>query len=420
MSITTFFSQLNHKLDFVNLVSGAVLGTLLTYLVPFLTRRVRLHRKRRLIRLQQAASGRNLYEWLISYYERNGHLEDLYTCSLGNLTDKVPILTKRNWQHVSPIQLSGESLVRHDDGVERKFPVDERLLAKRAFMGQKLFNDPSLYLDALEEEPNSIILRVKSCKYFELATSLIRLEEETYDAVRRRRRSSLLPIRNNHFSSVDQAARCSLKPFSVGCAGLMALEVEGTYEFIIQTRSSATITAGNLLAGIPQFGLMPVPQHDENLGILPYNFVKEYCEELYNREDLVQLMQSRHLPASWLGSFPEAGELLGMIHNGTCRLYSLGFGIDALSGTGTIAMLALIKNAEFAKSLRSKFAANWEIAQRQAGVKSIEPLRFVNWHSVEFEDWLRSGTLYYGSAFTIALAVKFLSTLEVGKGTDKK
>ncbi len=412
-----FIKAIFLRIDTVNLLLGAILGTVLSYLVPVLFKLMRHIRYQHLSRNRQLATGKAVYEWLVRYYERRGHLDDLFSCSLGEFTDRIPMLTSKDWQYTKEITLEEERFIVHDFGVEKHFTVDKRLIAQRELLGQKLFDDPTLYLDSLDQISHTLRFHVRSCRYFEVATALIKLEEETFNAVRKRTKYRNLPIRDEFFGSREQASKFALKPYSIGCACVLAFQKGDSYEFLIQTRSSETITAGNMQAGIPQFGLVPLPRDDVKIGILTYNFVKEFCEELYNKEELDQLMTSRRTASFWLNTLPQACELLAMLQNGVVRLFYLGFGIDALSGTSTIALLGVVKESAFSESLRSNIQANWEVAKREFVGKVVEPLRFIDYHSSEMEKSFRNGELYYGSAFTISLATKYLNENVVFKGS---
>lgn len=396
---------MNMSMEVVFLILGAILGTVLSLAAPYLYEKI----KKKMIDQDRASrqklleSGR-AYDWLIRYYQSNDHLNDLYDCKIGNFEIKIPFLTKDSWNRFEKNLLEDENFMEYSETADQKFPINNELIKKRIRLNQRLFNEATLYLDRLQESGDSIKLFVKRCQYYQMFTLLASLEEETFRAIRRNRLTHI-PIRDSMCSGLANAQQIHKKPSSIGCQVALALRTPEGFELVIQTRSHATITYGGAKALAPVFGLSPIPGITAPKNILLYNFIKEYCEELFNYEDLITLMATKRAEPMWFFELPEAKDILRLIDEGDLIFEYLGFGFDALNGSSTLAMLAVVNNVTYSQKLKTKISANWEVHERSY---EVEPIEFVDYRSAKFEEWLRQKKYQYGSAFAISRAIKKL------------
>ena len=177
---------------------------------------------------------------------------------------------------------------------------------------------------------------------------------------------------------------------------------------IVHTRSHETITYGGTKSGIPCFGFSPIPANSSRDDVWLYNFVREYCEELFSYDDLIETVSKKRGLADWFFDLPEAKELLDQYEKKSLTCEFMGFGIDALNGTATLAVLVIVRDVQFSNRLKHRIQANWEVAMRSL---SVEPLEFVEITSNKFRDWLKTGSLHFGSAFTLSRALQRLKAL---------
>jgi len=392
---------MNIKLEILFLILGAILGAVVpviyTNVINFYLNTSRTTRQKML------ESG-NSYDWLIEYYKRRGGLNDLFDCRIGKLEIKIPFLTKKKWNEYKNNLLDGEDFLNYSETLNQDFPVDKKLIRKRTLLKQRLFNEPTLYLDRLDENEKSIELHIKKCSYFQMFTLLASLEEETFKAIRSNTFSNT-PIRDTTCANTITAQQIHARPSSIGCQVAIALRVKTGYEIIIQTRSHSTITYGGAKALIPVFGLSPIVGESAYSNILFYNFIKEYCEELFDYEELITLMTTNRVDPYWFYNLPEAQEIFGLIERKLLALEYLGFGFDALNGSSTIALLAVIDDVEYSKNIKKKISTNWEVAQRSFDTM---PLEFIDYKSPKLEEWLQRKEYHFGSAFTLARALEEL------------
>ena len=81
-----------------------------------------------------------------------------------------------------------------------------------------------------------------------------------------------------------------------------------SYDIAIQSRSAQVLTAPNAKAVIPNFGLTDneLAGNKSALGILFYNLIKEYLEEMFNYEELIGDVMQRRVDPDWFLELPEA------------------------------------------------------------------------------------------------------------------
>ena len=396
-------------MEFLYLVIGVILGGLssLLFSIGYKKRTLYLQAKKKKER-QLLLEGDRVYEWLIEYYRRSGNLDDLFDCKIGNFEIKIPFLTKEEWQYFEVIDPKNNGIVQYAETTNQRFQINEKSIKSRVELGQRLFNEPTLYLDRLEESNESVTLHVKGCQYFQIITSLIDLEEETFRAIKNNTYVDV-PARDSYFSSVIHAQKLARKPFSVGCVVVAAFKREDTYEIIMQTRSHSTVTFGGTKSGIPNFGLSPILGAQDNPNILLYNFIREYCEELFSYDELIELMNKKRVDPYWFYQLPEARELLLLLEDRKLLLEFLGFGFDGLNGTAIIALLAIIDDVEYSKRLKANLVANWEVAERTL---EVIPIEFIDYKSLQLESWLRENRYHFGSAFAISRAIRRLESIQ--------
>jgi hypothetical protein len=405
---------MNIEMEILFLILGAILGTVVSIIIPKAYDWIKQERinhntsyRRKLLESD------NIYNWLVRYYSARNALNDLYDCRIGSFEIKIPVLTKLAWTRLECDLFTDGDLLHFAESLDPGFPVNEKLIQRRKTLGQRLFNERTVYLDRIEDEPENIKLHIKSCDYFQMFTLLASLEEETFQGIKKGS-ISFTPIRDRMVGNLETALKVLGKPSSLGCQVAVAIKMGDSYELLIHTRSHSTITYGGARALIPVFGMSPITGRQSQKNLIFFNFIKEYCEELFNYEELITLMNSRRMNPYWFYDLQEAREILELHAAKKFRLEYLGFGFDALNGSSILAILAVIEDEEYSLRIKQRIMANWEVAERTA---NLEPIEFIDYKSPKFEDWLRQKKYQFGSAFAISLAIQKLDryTKQFGK-----
>ncbi|MDH3889772.1 MAG: hypothetical protein OEV49_01705 [candidate division Zixibacteria bacterium] len=413
-------SSIYNQLNMASLAAGAILGTVCGMLIPRIAVSLSsaIMSFKRNQRKKFLESGK-VHKWLLDYYRGRGALNDLYVCVIGGSESRIPFFTKRDWQGTTLIAPHSDDIVVHKQASPYVAKVNMRMLKKRHNLGQRIFGGgDTLCLDRITDH-GSLQLHVRRCRFYQMATALVSLEEETFRTARWGRLFHT-PIRDESLSSLEVAGKVNTLPYSTGCTVALAFREENSYELALHTRSHSTMTFGGTKAVIPNFGLEPNSSErgKSEYSILFHNFLREYCEELFDYEQLIDTQKERRPSPDWFTQLPEASKILELQSDGKFELYFLGFGIDALNGTGNIALLAIIEDIDTIKSIRMSMKANWEVG---AGSSTSESIEFIDIYDERLETWLKNHRIQYGSAFTLALAIKQLEALMENrklKGTD--
>lgn len=407
--------------NITNLLIGAIVGVALENAIPFLYKKYMDRRNVSKINERKLLleNSERIYNWLIKYYTIQGNQNDLYDCKIGRYEVKIPFITTKQWQNSFPILPKGNKLLHYSDTAKNTFHINTKLINMRQQLGQRLTNQAALYLDRIESSEKKLALYVKSCNYFQIATSFIQLEEETFQAIQKNNYMNL-PVRDAYISNAKQVEQLLKKPFAIGCSFVFALKTKKSYEIILHTRSLSTATFGSTKAATPNFGFMPVVGGHDNLDLfykynssnkknyefdlIYYNLIKEYLEELYNYEELIDPMTDRKVDPHWFYKLPEAMHLKKLIDKNKFKIEFLGFGFDALNGCSVIALLGKIDDDEYSEKLRNSFKLNWEFAEKD---KYLD-IELIDIKSNELEKWLRESKYHTGAAFAISKAIQKL------------
>ena len=395
-----------------SLLLGALLGAIFGMAFPPLYRRflrtltdIRAQRRTRLL-----SSGR-VTKWLLDYYRSHGSHVELYRCRIRDTEVTIPFLSRPEWQTRQRLSPNEDLIVSVCRGQNEEFPVRWMLLKRRHTLGQHIFlgEANTLYLDAIYDG-EELKISVRKCGFKQMASRLIELEEETFRASSSKL-ARATPLRDSCLFDIETAAKVKARPFSVGCTAAFAIRNGDSFDLLIHTRSPSTMTFGGSKAVIPNFGLEPnwTSGGKSRFGVLFYNFLKEYLEELFNYEELISVQLQRRPSPDWFAALPEAEDLLELMECGSFWVEFLGFGIDALNGTGNIALLAIVNDPDISIKLLANITANWKVA---VGAPNMEPISFIDYQDPRLETWLREGQFQYGSAFTIDLALKTLADLQ--------
>jgi hypothetical protein len=160
------------------------------------------------------------------------------------------------------------------------------------------------------------------------------------------------------------------------------------------------VTYGGSKALFPCFGLAPIKNDSTATAeeVLYYNFVKEYLEEFFDYEDLVDKLSERRADPLWFMDLPEAVEIANARRDGNLKVMILGFGMDCLSGTTVISLLVELSDVELGRKIVKNTVGNWEVAQPTVSENSIE---LIDVFSPKLGEYLEDDLLHYSSAFTL-------------------
>jgi hypothetical protein len=345
-----------------------------------------IQKKKRFNRL----SSIKLDKWLIDYYKQNGQSDFLYNASIGNTTQQIPFITKSNWHGV--VIHNHFQLTLSDPLIKSDLKIDKNLIKRRKMFGHELWNGSLFSLNKIVEKKDSIELIIGLCDYFQYLSTSGKLEDQTlyFKSLQRKK----------YFTTIEQIASCSMKVHGIGMICLIAIKDQSNYKFLLQKRTHKTVSNGGKYAAIPAFAFQPINEDYQNEVEFKHQILREYYEELHDREDLI--LRNKHLAFDWFYNHPPIKRLISLIDNDKLEILPLGFGFDALNGEPNIAFLTIIKDEEFWREERREIVYNWE----------VDSIIELDYKDSSLENMLKEGSCHYGSLFALSESIKYLDVLK--------
>ncbi len=395
--------------NIIFLVLGVIAGHFFPKLVDSLAN---FFIKAKVSKRNESLKNETIVTWLHNYHEyhslNHGILNELPFCEIGPYRERVPYLSKSKWD--PPVEVSAlhkikchqDHILRHSQGIHSGFKIDERAIKRRKKFGQKIWNADTLYLEHISYENDMPIFHVKTCEYYASASSMINLEDETIKAVSKNSFKKC-NLRQRYYLTTKGIEDNLFVPITIGCLVVFALRTVDGYEIILQTRSDENLTSNAVTSVVPTFGLSPfvgLPPSDK--GLLYYNFLREYLEELHCVKETTELIRehstSRAAEAyyEWLYNSEQAKKLL------KCEdfnLYYIGFGFNLTNGNPNIGLLAKLDDISVSQEIKKAFYRNWE----------VDSLQYVNLDSEDLSNLFSTKRLDPASSFFISKAIKYIS-----------
>jgi hypothetical protein len=163
---------------------------------------------------------------------------------------------------------------------------------------------------------------------------------------------------------------------------------------------------------VPAFGLSPFVGENapKDRGLLYYNFLREYLEELHCLKDAREVerkLKEEHLSTGlaenyhrWLYSQEHARQLIECAERGDFTLYYIGFGFNLTNGNPNIGLLAKLDDPSISQHIKDSIFENWEIAT--GGIQFVDP------RSERLGELFSRGQLDPASSFFLSRAHRYL------------
>ena len=182
-----------------------------------------------------------------------------------------------------------------------------------------------------------------------------------------------------------------------GCDVVFAIKFNDAYKICIHERSHTTVNYPGGYMVVPSFGFGGVKNAEENL--LFFSFLREYCEELFDREEMVQ--EDKHINPQWFyKKYDEAMDIQSMIQSNSFSLNLIGCGFDTIGGFFNVTLLAIVSDEKIAMKIYDTCIGNWETSNHN--------IKFVEVDGIELEQHLLEGKLCPSSAYAISQAIPLI------------
>jgi hypothetical protein len=151
----------------------------------------------------------------------------------------------------------------------------------------------------------------------------------------------------------------------------------------------------------PTSGANTLAGETSRFSILFYNFAKEFAEEFFDLEELVDVMNSRRAHPDWIVRLPTVAPLVREASRRRLKIELLGTCINPTDGAMGCAALAYFESASFLHVLERELKANWESAY---GPHGSPPVEFLPLFDSRIDEWARTGGIDSTSMFALDLA----------------
>lgn len=393
----------------VLLVVGAVLGAIVASLYDATTRNLtRLVNAQVIRRRGKSGSAGSSAMKIIKYYTDNGLVSSFYVPQAVGCGDPIAMLHSSKFHFASPVSIKSDPLFSCDHAFT-SFPVSNRALRWFRRRGVRLFDGEFMWLKSVRMDGDKLQeLSVGRFNFYGYATLYFRLQR----GLSSRWRSPKL--HNRYLSTFDSALSSGLKPQAVGCTTATLLQGDDGLYIAVAKRSAQVLLGPGSRALLPVFGMEcnAVGDRTSEFGLTFYNYVREFSEEFFDLEELVDMMSARRVDPDWLFHLPPAAAVLREATAGRFRIRRTGFGVNPSDGILNCALVAHFSSPKFFKWLRAEGRLNWESA---AGATSLE---FIKLDDRRLDEWVDRREIEPSSIFALDLARQYATNLRHGRPTQ--
>ena len=353
----------------------------------------RVHRKR-------VDNNKQATRELGEFYQKKITVLTPYRATESGREFVLPILSGQDWISVSQLDATSEALIKFDPSAKSRFETLRTRSTKRlALRGARIYEGQICYVS--EYNPTGRpTWTVGVCSYAAYASFLLELEAKGLS------KSYVTRSRRRLFSDPLATISEGVRPVAVGATVALVDGHSRPYSVLLQRRSSEVIVDAGKLSFVPVFGLEPnaTSARRSHLGLLQYNVVREFGEELFDLPELIELSRSGRINPDWIRTIEPISNLENSWQSGDVDFYTLGTGIDLLNPSLHIVIAGVSRNPEGWLSLLAEASGNWEIAGARVGSPS---LLSVELESAELAKYVNENQLSSTSVFAYDLLRKW-------------
>jgi hypothetical protein len=384
------------------LLVGAVVGAIVASWYNTVTRALaRWVNAQRVRRRTEGGSAGSLSGKIVTYYINNGWASSLYVPRMVGSGGSIALLHSPGLRFPSSVGIKSDSLFSCDHTFT-SFPVSNRILRWYRRRGVRLFDGEFMWLKSTTMDAGDLQkLFVGRFNFYAYAALCFRLQRE----ISSRWRSP--KMHNRFLSTFDSALASGLQPQAVGCMVATLLQGDDGLYIPIAKRSAQVLNGPGTRALLPVFGMEcnAIGGHASEYGLTFYNFVREFSEEFFDLEELVNTMSSRRVDPDWIFQLPSAAKILREASEGRLRILRTGFGVNPNDGIFNCALIAHFSSPKFFKWLRAESKLNWESAP---GATSLE---FIRLDDRRLDEWVDRREIDPSSVFALDLARQYAADL---------
>lgn len=390
--------------DFILLGLGAVLGVLAQQSYDWL----RVHWQRMYAawqadRVRGPRAMLALRHQVVRFYEEHGLRDSLYTPRELGTNKQVGILAA-DFSIPRRLDLDRDHLFCVESG-RSNFAVHEKLLRRAVRAGATIFGGDTLYVAKVNIEEGVITkVTLRNCDYLAYASLSLQLQR----ALRVRRFRKFDSVQHEeHLATFQNAIANPAQPQAFGCACVTLFEGQDEALVAISQRSSQVLNGSSAKGVLPTFGVEAnvIGGEQSRYALLFYNFLREFAEEFFDLEELVEAAKARRAHPDWILQIPAVESVVREARNGGLVMEHLGVAISPIDGAFVCVILARFRSASFRRELVKGLQANWESSH---GEFNEPPIQFLPLFDPLLDKWVDNGDITPEAAFAIDLARKRL------------
>ncbi len=357
--------------DLLLILLGAVVGAVVSGWYVSTTRAARRRIRARIVqRWEREGASARLAMKTVAYYQRRQVASSLYAPTTLSDAPLVPLLFDNALRFP---QVAG---FRHDqfltfDHSWTKFPYSRRAIRWYSRRETRLFDGEPLCVKAVSYDPSGAMqLTAGRSNFYAHASLSFKLRREMLSPVYPPR------LHNRFLQTFEEALLSDLAPKGIGCATATLFQGPRALQLAISRRSSTVLTSHNVFSVLPGFTMEAntIGDMSSSFGITFYNFVREFCEELFDLEQLVHMQTARRAHPDWIFEIPAAAAILREAEAGRLHLFRSGIAFNPNTGGLRCALIAHFTSCDFFRWVQRELKTNWESAQTG---ESDSPISFL-------------------------------------------
>lgn len=307
---------------------------------------------------------------LVGIYTAQGLGDSLYSLKTSADTIIVPVLPLRDKRWTGLLSPEDDAPLQIMATERVAFPHDASRIERLRKEGLRLWDGSILY--SLNRGRIQDTLPVGVCNYFAYVDLGDRVLRES-DTVHGKK-----PLLRGVLASFNRAISGELQPVVLSAAATCVFESSEGRLVVMQHRSDEVVNARGLIGVCPNFGLElnEVSGTRSRFGVIAYNFMKEFLEELLNQKDARHVAESPRVGNPDIIFESDHGKrLVEEIDSHRLKIYLTGAVIDPSDGSLAFSLLAHFTSIEYTAWLRDAAIGSWESAA-QLGTPKLEFRKF--------------------------------------------
>lgn len=227
------------------------------------------------------------------------------------------------------------------------FPISNRLTLRNKIIGRRYSNSPILYAKDIDFKSGTINAGITRYR------SAITFADKIYRQFQRKLFPSLSSLKLTDFETAMKSPL--VRPMYIGSDAACAFKSEDNKWLIpMHVRSSKTINYPGSYTVTPAFTYESnrVAGYTSRFNLVAYNFFKEFLEEFWDTEEIVNLPDNLRQDPDWIFQDPHGRALVEELEAGRIDIFITGTAIDLTYCAVDVGLTALFHSPKYLTELR--------------------------------------------------------------------